>query len=262
MNQRYPHAAQTARQRGYVLLLVLVLLSALMVGSVQFMARTATGAQISGTTRDTEETSLLAENAANLVLGRFMNGADLNGDTVADNTQLRINPNALDNAPTLPYAFIVSTGLTQGIAQTRPTLLQRIADGEAHGVAAPTDTSDYAYAPQILHDNVTQLRVQQLFATGAPLIFTATADGALITSATTWTEPAARKAAVWLELVRQPKDDAYIGIYVQATAQIGNTRAHLQRFGGFLHTSLLGNLATLTESSTHTPEMPPMAANQ
>ncbi|MEK6750068.1 MAG: hypothetical protein AABY83_12825 [Pseudomonadota bacterium] len=246
-----PSTDMPTASQGYVLLLVLVLLSALMVGSVQFMSRTAVGAQISGTTRDHDEASLLAENAANLVLGRFIYGGDLNNDTIADNTQLAIDPSALDNPLQLNYVYAISNGFNAGISQHRPVLLQRVADGEAQGIAVPGSALDYSYAAQILRSDSPQLRIQQLFNVGNPLLYTAAPDGTLTKSESTWqAEPALRKAAVWLELVRQPNDDAYVGIYVEASAQIGHTRAHIQRFGGFLHTTLLGNLAALTESST------------
>lgn len=255
-----PNIKKYHRQTGYVLVLVLLLLTALMVGSVQFMSRTAIGAQISVSARDNDETVLLAENAANLLLGRFMYGADINNDGIADNTQLRIDPMSLDQAIALPYVFAVSGGKSVGMDQTRPSLLQRVADGEAHAFSIPDAAADYTVVPQIFQSAATQLRIAQLFSTGKPLLFKADDSGALSRSSRSWSdEDALRKAAAWIELVREPADDAYLRIYVEAAAQIGQNRAHIQRFGGFLHVNLLGNLATLTESSANVSTPPPMA---
>ena len=66
-----PTRATMGRQRGYILLLVLIFIAILMGMGAHFFLRATDHTRESGSMRDMTESMLLAESAMNLVMGRY-----------------------------------------------------------------------------------------------------------------------------------------------------------------------------------------------
>ncbi|HEX5337541.1 MAG TPA: hypothetical protein VFW53_03815 [Gallionella sp.] len=268
-----PTAAQRP-QRGYILPFVLVLLVMLMVGSVSFFNRSTHATQLSGATRDYDQARLLAESGMNLVLGRITNfsaasavvstGAavipciaaasapavnDLNCNDTPDANEAK----PASFTPTLPlpvgYEFFLTNAAGAGITESAPGILQRVANGEARN--SPTALTD-----QSVLTGINNLRVNDLFisTTLRPLLLTQSQNGLSFSSKTWDKETSAEKAAVWLEVSRDP-DPAHanwFSLYLSSAAQVGNTKAYVQRFIG-AYTDQLGArvIAPLSEAANH-----------
>ncbi len=261
-------------QPGYILPFVLMLLVMVMVGSAGFFYRSAQGTQLSGATRDYDQARLLAESSMNVVLGRIINfstalpvvstsaavipciaaaGApavnDLNCNGIADVNEAK----PASFTPALPlavgYEFFLTNAAGAGITEKSPGTLQRVANGEALN-------QPFALADQSVLTNVNALRIDDLFVSAnvRPLLLTQDKNG-LAFSSNTWNkEPAAEKAAVWLEISQDPDPahSTWYNLYICSAAQVINAKAYIQRFIG-AYTDQLGAqvVAPLSEASNH-----------
>ncbi len=261
-------------QAGYILPFVLVLLVMLMVGSASFFYRSAQGTQLSGATRDYDQARLLAESSMNLVLGKVINFSatsavantsaavipciaaasapavnDLNCNGMPDVNEAK--PVSFTPALPLPvgYEFFLTSNINNSITESSPGTLQRVANGEARNSAN-------ALASQALPTNINALRINDLFVNSSvrPLLLTQSKNGLTFSSKTWDNESSIEKAAVWLEVSRDP-DPAHANwyaLYISSAAQVGNAKSYIQRFIG-AYTDQLGGqvVAPLSEASNH-----------
>ncbi len=269
-----PPARVPRAQAGYILPFVLVMLIMLMVGSASFFYRSAQGTQLSGATRDYDQARLLAESSMNLVLGRITNFSatsavigtsaavvpciaaasapavnDLNCNGAADANEAK--PASFTPALPLPvgYEFFLTNAAGAGITESAPGILQRVANGEARN-------SSNALADQAVPTNVNALRMNDLFINASlrPLLLTQSQNGLTFSNSTWDKEPAAEKAAVWLEVSRDPDPahSTWFSLYLCSAAQVSNAKSYIQRFIG-AYTDQLGAqvVAPLSEASNH-----------
>jgi hypothetical protein len=262
---------QPHTQAGYILPFVLIFLIVLIFGSAGFFYRSTQGTQLSGATRDYDQARLLAESSMNLVLGRITNFTatsavantsaavipciaaasapavnDLNCNSTADANEAK--PASFTPALPLPvgYEFFLSNGA--GISESTPGILQLVANGEARNTANPL-------ASQSVPTNV-NMRINDLFISASlrPLLLTQSQNG-LVFSNNTWdTEQSPEKAAVWLEVSRDPDPAhaSWYSLYLCSAAQVSNAKSYIQRFIG-AYTDQLGArvIAPLSEASNH-----------
>lgn len=272
-NRHIPPTCAPHPQTGFILPLVLIFLIMLMIGSASFFYRSTQGAQLSGATRDYDQARLLAESSMNLVLGRIINfsaasavvgtGAsvipctaatppavnDLNCNGTADANEAK--PSSFTPALPLPvgYEFFLSNAAGTGITEANPGTLQRVANGEARN-------SGNAVASQSVPASITALHINDLFVSASvrPLLLTQGRNGLAFSSQTWSKEPAVEKAAVWLEISRDPDPahSTWYNLYICSAAQVLNAKAYVQRFVG-AYTDQLGAqvIAPLSEASNH-----------
>ncbi|MBI1195178.1 MAG: hypothetical protein GC138_04980 [Gammaproteobacteria bacterium] len=235
-------------ERGYILLLVAIFILVLMSTSAQFFNRVTENTRMSGGMRDNNEAVLLAESALNHLMGQFVNSLDANANGTADKTDAgAIQVNMTDPSGVLmPYMFYVSTGTA--LDQTTPSLLQKVADGEASNAAAA------AYAVPRVSSGTATVRVNSLFISAAmkPMLYTVNNNGLLIDSAAAnWNgEANSSKAAAWIEVAQTPNQADAVDLYVQAVAEVGNAHTYLQRYIGTYFSSVtIGSISVLAEAS-------------
>ena len=224
-------------QRGYILVTTLVLLALLAALAVSFFDRRVMSSRLQGQERDSLAALQLAENALDLVYGRFIAGADLDGDGRPDNRQR----GSLADPPA-PYIYASPMG--PGAETVTGGLLQAVAEGEAG------DDEPRIQTGQTLH-------IRDLYRAGhAPLHFIADAGGRPVPTTQTWDDLAGgAHAAVWMELV--PAADGTLHLYVQTAAEVGGARRYLQRLAG-IYTGRLGRrLGALTEANPRPPQVRP-----
>jgi len=142
--------------------------------------------------------------------------------------------------------FYVSTGAA--LDQTAPSLLQKIADGEASNAAA------VVYALPRISNATATVRVNSLFIGAAtrPMLYTLNNNGLLIDSvAANWNaETNTSKAAAWIEVTQDPVQADAIDLYVQAVAEVGSAHTYLQRYIGTYFASVtIGSISVLAEAS-------------
>jgi hypothetical protein len=261
-------------QTGYILPFVLILLVMLMVGSASFFYRSTQGTQLSGATRDYDQARLLAESSMNLILGRITNFSaasavvgtsasiipciaaasapavnDLNCNGTPDTNEAK--PTSF--TPTLPlpvgYEYFLTNAAGAGITEPGPGTLQRVANGEAR------NSSNVLNDQSVLTD-INALRMNDLFISASlrPLLLTQSQNGLVFSSKTWDKEAAAEKAAVWLEISRDPDPAhaSWYNLYLCSAAQVSNAKAYIQRFIG-AYTDQLGAqvIAPLSEASNH-----------
>lgn len=236
------------RERGYILLLVTIFMLVLMGTSAQFFTRVTENTRMSGGMRDNNEAALLAESALNHLMGQFVNNLDANANGNADKADSgAIQVNMADPSGVLmPYMFYVSTGTA--LDQTAPSLLQKVADGEASNAAAA------AYAVPRVGSGTATVRVNSLFISAAmkPMLYTVNNNGLLVNSAAAnWAgEANTSKAAAWIEVTQNPNQADAVDLYVQAAAEVGNAHTYLQRYVGTYFSSItIGAIAVLAEAS-------------
>jgi len=232
-------------QDAYILLLSIVLLLALLMASLNFFEQSTDSIQISGYNRDSSESLLFAESAMNMLYGQFVFDKDLDGDTEIDNIE-KLN---VDNPESLPlsYSYFVTAG--NGIDQSLPSLLQRIANGEARNNGGAGNNNSF-------NTNQNELLIDNLFTgTAKPILFKFDAQNKLdivADSNENWSNFSSGKlksAAAWLELVRNPELPGTIQVYVQSVAKVGNSKSYVQRLIGTYPTTLGIKLGGLNESS-------------
>lgn len=241
MNNPVKKRIDPNQQRGYALLITVILLLALSMISIRFFSGSLTESKIAGYNRDAEESFQLAESALNTVYGGFIYNADFyDEDDIIDN-QAVINldePLPLPN----PYMYFVSgSGL---IEQTVPSILQRVADGEARSTGGTVNGS------QVSPTSTTLLLSNLFNGTAQPLIFTPS-DSGLQQRDDAWsTLPANKgKAAVWIEITRDAFQENRLYLFVQSLAQVGKSKSYIQRYIGE-YSDLLGtNVWALTEAN-------------
>lgn len=268
---RLLQVANVQPQQGYILPFVLVLLVALMVGSMSFFNRAKDSTELSGVSRDYDQAMLLAESAGDWVQGRFFNlsspaSADTNrcaaqtapslasaqpGDLNCNGTLDDSEGKVSSVTPTLPLPlgyeyYLVDAGTTMRGTST-PGILQMVADGEARNTGTALNN-------QTVLSTTTRLLVNNLFVSSAirPVLLTQGASG-LAKSANTWSaETSLEKAAVWLEITREKAGGTGYDLYLCSVAKVGNAKAYLQRYIGTYGSTLAGiNIAPLSESANH-----------
>ncbi len=247
---RCPMATQPERQgeAGYILLMVAVFILILLGGSTQFFTRATESTRISGGVRDNTEARLLAESALNRLMGQFVNTLDANANATPDKTDAgKIQLNMADpRAFLMPYMFYTSTGTA--LDQTGPSLLQKVANGEAANAAGNPLLDAHT------GNAVANLRVNDLFVSAGirPMLYTVNNNGLLVDSAAAnWNaETGFSKAAAWIETTQNPTQADAVDIYVQAVARTGNAYCYLQRYVGTYFASVtIGSISVLAEAS-------------
>ena len=229
------------KPQGYALLLTVVLLLALSMISIKFFSANLNDSKIAGYNRDAEESFQLAESTLNLVYGGFIYDADLDSTSGPDN-QGFIN---LDDALPLPspYMFFVSTN--DKIEQTTPSILQRVADGEARATTGDVNNA-------VVSSTATTLLLTDLFNNESyPLIFTPGATGLQQQKNAHWNDFSASdgKAAAWIEITRDAFQSNRLYLFAQTMAQVGKSKSYLQRYIGEYSDVLGSNVWALTEAN-------------
>lgn len=236
------------KPQGYVLLLTVILLLALSMISIKFFSANLNDSKIAGYNRDAEESFQLAESALNLVYGGFVYDADMDLNPGPDNQGV-IN---LDDALPLPshYMFIVSS--SDKIEQTTPSILQRIADGEARA------SKGNVAGARILPTATTLLLTDLFNTTSAPLIFTPGNTGLQQHKNGHWNDfPASDgKAAAWIEITRDAFQVNRLYLFAQTMAQVGKSKSYLQRYIGEYSDVLGNNVWALTEANPNPSAQP------
>ncbi len=273
---RHGKSPSFRRERGVVLLLVMVLLLITAAASIYFHNSMVSTTRISGVTRDNTESLLLAESAMEWLRGGFINTLDseptiheagcavyVDEDTSITQDKceaysVRRNLDAADRSVTqlahLHYVYFVNDGTgADGITQVLPSVLQRVADGEAVGVADGSTRVDEDH--QVLGSQA-QLNLNDLFSgTAKPFVFVPNENGLIdstpTATAASWTGVNEQeKAAAWLEFTRNTDNDEAMDIWVEAVGQAGFARSYLQRYvGTFYPPTTVGYLAALIEAS-------------
>lgn len=228
------------KQRGYALFMISVLLTVLMLVGIQFLARASSSLQLAAYARDSGEALLVAENSMNMLFGQFLNGADLDLDGRRDIEEAALDPAAIPATLPLPYLYYVTAG--SGVDQDSPSLLQRVANGEAHNRQTPLSAPAVSSAAN-------HLRIDDLFGVGfAPRVYVQHDDGRFAPAARSWNAETERKKGVaWLELTRGRDGD--LRLYACGVGQVGTSRAYVQRQIGQVSAPVLGgSIAPLIQS--------------
>ena len=251
------------KQKGYILPLVLILLTAMIAGSAAFFGRANDSASMSALQRDHDLAVTLAESGANRVLGLYYNDdatpravascgvstmiGDMNCDTLHDNPQSK--PDSLNPTLPLPLAYEFFLTSSNGLTESAPGILQMIANGEARNVSTPA-------ANQSISTTTTRMKVSDLFvsASVSPLLFT-NGSGGLVRSSNSWSaETSEEKVAVFLEATRNPDPlkSTWIDLYINSVARVGTSRAYVLRYIGSFTDTWAGAIpAPISESATH-----------
>ncbi len=260
------------QERGASLVLVLVLLTITATASAFFFNSMVGNTRLSGANRDNTASLLLAESAMEMLRGNFMYRLDAvtideaSGTTqpvpdgVLDNMDLdkvREKMNTADPFGTaagaelahLSYIYFANNGVGSGLTESIPSILQKVANGEAARAVTTAVPSDH----QVLSAS---LKVDDLFSgTLKPFIYKTNTNGLLIASdAASWSgETASQKAVAWLELTQNPTPGA-IDFWVQAVGRVGFSNSYLQRYVGTFYEpaegpGTVGGLSVLIEAS-------------
>jgi len=235
-----------AAQNAYILILSILLLLVMLIGTLNFLEQSADSIQISGYNRDSSESLLLAESAMNMLYGQFRYKKDIDND---QNNNFQGTPdldqtpdtNELDTLP-LRYSYFVTGG--NGIDQALPSLLQRIANGEARNSGSAGNNHSFTV-------DQNELLVENLYTNSAsPIIFVLNNENNLVLSNQTWNELESTNtkfAAAWLEFVRNPALDGTIQIYVQSVSKVGNSKSYVQRYVWHYSDTLGEGLPAITQ---------------
>lgn len=242
-----------SRQKGYILLIVIIFLAILLAAGAHFFLRSTDHTKDSGGIRDLTESLLLAESAMHMGMGQFLSGPFDNAASNLPNNMSSQAGVAGIQAVIPSLYYITDTTTLAEIEFTSPRLLQIVADGEANNVAnVALGSARLTMDPDT---PLTRLRINDLFDPGAnfrPLLFTLDPVTGLLTSsmAVSWDGlNATEKAAVWFEAIRV-SDDA-VNIYVQAVAEIDGAKSYVQRtLVGYDPSDFLGeDIAAISEAS-------------
>lgn len=236
------------KQSGYVLIVSVILLAAMLIATLGYFEQSTTRLQTSGFNRDSAEALLLAESASNSLYGQFVFNDDIDNDGVADRNEL-VDEDALDQLP-LFYMYFISSDDT--INKTEPSILQLIANGEARSSSNRTDITIVNNQIPVDAENII---IDELFTDDAkarPVVYTLDNNRKLsINSTDTWTDVLDRRekvAIAWFELVRDSGSVDEVGVYVQAVAQVGQSKNYIQRFVG-IFPNRLGSIGAANESN-------------
>lgn len=231
------------RQHGFSLIMVLVVTIILSVGSIMFLSRSSDDMGIGGSRRDSGLAQGLAEETANLMVGRFNSQnvatADISGNGIADRVEGYANIGAAPASLPLPYAFYAEAG-------NATQIVQRIATGESEQVSNPTIGPSISFA-------TTSMSVNDLFVNASvhPLVFTQGSTG-LALSANSWNaELSKNKSAAWFEYEINASNAAWVDLYVASASKVGGAKAFIRKFIGSYTDQLGGMISPITESAIH-----------
>lgn len=220
------------------ILLVLVML----IGTLNFLEQSTESIQISGYNRDSSESLLLAESAMNMLYGKFRYKQDIDNDgsNTPDLDQTPILTD-LDSLP-LSYSYFVTGGT--GIDQALPSLLQRVANGEARNTGSAGNNHSFSV-------DQNEILVENLYTNSArPIIFVLNNENNLVPSNQTWNELKSSNtkfAAAWLEFVNNPALEGAIQIYVQSVSKVGSSKSYVQRYVWHYSDTMGENLSPITQ---------------
>ena len=235
------------KPQGYVLLLSVVLLLALSMISIKFFSANLNDSKIAGYNRDAEESFQLAEGTLNLVYGGFIYDANFDSIPGPDNQGII----DLDDALPLPSHYMFFVSASNKIEQTSPSILQRIADGEARASNGDVNNA-------VVSSTATTLLLTDLFNNKSyPLIFTPGATG-LQPQDGHWNDFSASdgKAAAWIEITRDAFQGNRLYLFAQTMAQVGKSKSYLQRYIGEYSDALGNNVWALTEANPNPGAQP------
>lgn len=238
------------KQSGYVIIVAVVLLGAMLLATLQYFEQSTTNLQSAGYSRDSAESLMLAQSAANALRGHLLFNKDLDNDDIIDRNEI-VDETNLDNLP-LFYMYYVSDNSTS-FANTEPSILQLIANGEARS----SDHTPVGLTKSRIPTTTTRLMINDLYSDGGnikPIIYVLDNENKLIIDPDdeTWKTKINNgdtAAAAWLELTRLSDEDGSIEINVQAVAQIGASKSYVQRIVG-IFSNKLGLIGATNESST------------
>jgi len=232
-----------------------------MAGSAHFYFRTTENTIASGTVRDSSQALLLAESAMELMRGQLvLNRLDSDNTTrvaacedpnnnnatsdICEAAEIRSNMSD-PSSKLFSYMYYISSA--SALEHSAPSILQRVANGEAANASAST------LASQTIAESDNQLRINDLFGNGfAPRLYLLNSNALLTASnAANWNaEGAAEKAAAWVEVIVNPSNSNAVDLYVQAVAQVGKAKSYVQRYAGsFSSGTTLGSVSGLSEAS-------------
>ncbi|MDH5257638.1 MAG: hypothetical protein OEX07_06510 [Gammaproteobacteria bacterium] len=231
------------RQSGYILIVTVILLGAMLLATLNYFQNSTDSIQISGFNKDSAEALLLAESAANTLYAQFKYNGDLDNDGVLDHNQT-FDDSTPDLLP-LFYMYYRSDNST--INATSPSILQMIADGEARITSRGTTNVTGNRVPA----TAANLIVNEMSSNGnrRPVVYVIN-NNQLVISNDDWASAIAtnnRAAVAWLELTRVSATNNSIQVYAQAVAKVGNAKNYVQRYVGVFPDSL-GPLPTTSES--------------
>ena len=245
-------------ERGITLILVLILLVIAVAASAFFNNSMVNSTRISGANRDNSASLLLAESAMETLRGRLLNEMDDdNGgesDTCDDSCELHeivleeylaSSTDVLTMLAEADYVYFAGDG-TNGISETRPSVLQKVANGEAAMLGSGTRVTSQEVA-----SSMDEILCQDLFSGGTPMLFTtgpgldwagsttSNTNNLLVASAyASWDAQKAGNdynqtiAAAWAEITQNPANLNAMDLWVQAIAQVGWSKSYLQRYIG------------------------------
>ena len=236
---RNPH-----RQSGYILIISVILLGAMLIATINYFEQSTDSIQMSGYNRDAAEALLLAESAMNMLYGQFVFGQDVDGDALPDRDETFD-----ENSPNvLPLHYMYFRSNNNAIDAQQPSILQLVANGEARSGSARAGTTVKNHR---VPGNAVNLLISELYANNLkPVLYLLDANNQLTVSNNIWTNVNNnQKAAVaWLELTREQAGANRINVYVQAAAKVGSSINYVQRYVGNYPTNL-GPLGGANESS-------------
>lgn len=271
------------KQTGYTLILVTIFLFIIGAASIQFFNQSVESVKISGASRDSTQSLLLAEAAMEKLRGKFI--VNLDTDTTAKVTSCETNNVTLDkceasdiqkhmsdpDSSLFHYMYYTTAQANLGITETIPAILQKVADNEKN-ITAPSDLSSiirHLSGPAIAK-NQANLGINDLFVSNErhPFLFGVDDNGVLTAldfsrDTTKWTNAWFRdaelstqnlhplmKAAAWFEVIKNPDDPNSVDVFVQAAAQVGYAKSYTQRYvGSYFNENVLGDIALLSEAT-------------
>jgi len=278
-------------QTGYTLVLVTVFLFILGAASIQFFNQSTESVKISGASRDSTQSLVLAEAAMEYLRGKFINNLDTSTTTKVSSCEIsavtldKCEASVIQKNITNPdsslfhYMYYIndSAQSNQGITEIIPGILQTVANNEKT-ISAPSGLT--SITPSLSGPRVTKnqanLGINDLFvnANRHPFLFGVDVDGALSpldfsADPSLWTNAWFRdaelksqslktmmKAAAWFEIIKNPDDPTSVDVFVQAAAQVGYAKSYTQRYvGSYFNSSELGDIALLNEA-TNEPANP------
>jgi len=238
-----------------------VFLFLLMAGSAHFYFRTSENTIASGTVRDSSQALLLAESVMELMRGELvLNRLNTDNTTrvaacedpnnnnatsdICEAAEIRSN---MSNPSAKLFAYMYYISASTALEHNSPSLLQRVANGEAAATTAATLSS------QKVDESDSQIRINDLFGNGfAPRMYTLNSNSLLVPSnAANWNaETAPEKAVAWVEVIVNPDNANAVDLIVQAVAQVGKAKSYVQRYAGsFSSGTTLGSVSVLSEAS-------------
>jgi len=229
------------KQDGYIVIVTIALLATLLSVTIGSFERLKNNRQLSGYNRDSAESLLLAESAMNFMIGLYQT-TSMDGDAFIDGNEV-ININLLpisDNLPTPYFYFVSNAGGT--IDQNTPSILQRVANGEAMNLSNPLANRVVPFASN-------NLLISDLFvdANTRPMVFTLNGvnlfqieaintSGEWDAAATIAANP--KIAAAWMEIVDDPNIIGSLEVYIAALAKVGRSKSYVQKLYGTVNTNL------------------------